>query len=152
MKSHLNPILAAIVSALVVSCYPYPENPPPNRHQPNIKQQQQEAEAKAKATAAKNKEAAEKVKKEETVRKPQITERSGADQPKPTDPGPIAAPKTKKDWPVAKKIPGRDDQVLSPYNEKPVTIRYPDGRIIASGTVVGDPSFQGDKTKRFVVP
>ena len=58
---------------------------------------------------------------------------------------PEAAPK--RDFPVARKAPGRDGFVLSPYTSKLILVRG-----IPSGTVVPDQTSPSPPQKFFVVP
>jgi len=152
MKPTLKLILAAFGTLLVVSCYPYPEKQPQVRHRPDTVEQKKEAE-KAAADKLKEKEAAELEKKKEDELKKEgedgLTKKDGEktlpepnpkpDKPKGTEPRP--------QYDVAKKAPGKEGFVLSPYNNKLIDVRG-----IASGTLVQDPTYDASEKKYFRVP
>lgn len=148
MKASLHLILAAFASLLVVSCYPYPENRPhkgtkPNPNTKTTGVQKSEAEImKEKNDAAKKTEKMEKTeKKEEALNKEQGEVPGGEDLPKPTE------KREKSQYEVAKKAPGKEGFVLSPYNRKLIDVRG-----IASGTLVTDPTYDPSEKKYFRVP
>lgn len=152
MKPYLNLILAAAASLLVVSCYPYPENKPQNRHRPNLEQQKKEEAEKA-----------EKLKKEEEAKKKELEAAKEKEKEKENDKGigennpggtekPPGTPdkqekQVKPQYEVAKKAPGREGFVLSPYNNRLIDVRG-----IASGTLVQDPTYDPAEKKFFRVP
>lgn len=153
MKPTLKLLLAACGALLVVSCYPYPEKQPPVRHRPDTAQQKKEAEKEA-AAKLKEKEAAElEAKKKEDEAKKEgedgLTKNNGEktlpepnpkpDKPKGSEPRP--------QYEVAKKAPGKEGFVLSPYNNKLIDVRG-----IASGTLVQDPTYDASEKKYFRVP
>jgi hypothetical protein len=151
MKPSLNLILAAAVALLVASCYPYPENKPKHRHKPNPELAQKEAEEKAKADELKKKEEEAKKKEKEKqdesadeIKKNEGTTPGGGDWfPMPDKPKPVDKPT----YEVAKKAPGKEGFVLSPYNNKLIDVRG-----IASGTLVQDPTYPKSEKKYFRVP
>ncbi|MCF7730680.1 MAG: hypothetical protein K9N23_03290 [Akkermansiaceae bacterium] len=145
MKASLHLILAAFASLLVVSCYPYPENRPHKGAKPNpgpetTGVQKSEADLlKEKEDAAKKKEELEK--KEEALRQEQENLSGGDNPSKPPK------PPVRSQYEVAKKAPGKEGFVLSPYNRKLIDVRG-----IASGTLVTDPTYDPSEKKYFRVP
>lgn len=76
-------------------------------------------------------------------------EEEGGQQPIPEnveDPKP-SAPATKAAVPVARRVPGRDGFVFSPYNNKMINVKD-----FASGTMVADPTYPPAEKKYFRVP
>ncbi|MBN8456421.1 MAG: hypothetical protein J0M04_01050 [Verrucomicrobia bacterium] len=151
MKPSINLILAAAATLFVVSCYPYPENTPKHRHKPNPEAVTKEAEEKAKADELKKKEEA-KLKEEEAKNKDKEGDKiktpdgsaSGGDEFPPPNKPPVV---DKPTYEVAKKAPGKDGFVLSPYNNKLIDVRG-----IAPGTLVRDPTYPPSEKKYFRVP
>lgn len=152
MKPYINLILAAAATLFVVSCYPYPETPTKHRHKPNPEVVTKEAEEKAKADELKKKEEEAKLKEEEAKKKekegdkikdPDNSTTGGDEFPPPNKPPVVDKPT----YEVAKKAPGKDGFVLSPYNNKLIDVRG-----IASGTLVRDPTYPPSEKKYFRVP
>ena len=56
------------------------------------------------------------------------------------------------DYPVAKKVLGREGFVYSPYNNKIISVRDEQDRLLPSGTLVADPTFDESEKKYFRVP
>ncbi len=149
MTSRILPSLAALASLLLASCYPYPENqphkpkagdkpnPPPLTLAEQAKlQDQQEAQLKADEEKRKQAEA-----NPQALDQPKENTLPPADKEKKTDP-----PK-RVDYDFAKKAPGKEGFVLSPYNNKLIDVRG-----IASGTLVQDPTYPAAEKKYFRVP
>jgi hypothetical protein len=69
-------------------------------------------------------------------------------EPKPEiiDPPPPLPPPS-GDYPVARKVPGRDRLVFSPYNNQLISIEG-----LASGSLAADPNFPPEEKKYFRVP
>lgn len=160
--------LAAI--ALLASCRPYDERAhqrkvtrkPPMTAEQLAKAQEEEARKKA----------------EEEAKKQQVTQTGGVTQPggvaptnptpgadttsatpsqggatNPTPPTPPQPPVEKRpDYPVAKKVLGREGFVYSPYNNKIISVRDEQDRLLPSGTLVADPTFDESEKKYFRVP
>ncbi len=150
MKPSINLILAAAGALLVASCYPYPENKPQHRHKPNPELVKKEAEEKAKADELKKKEeeAKKKAGEEEEKNKEKEGEKIKERDDTTTGGGEIDKPiKDKPTYEVAKKAPGKEGFVLSPYNNKLIDVRG-----IASGTLVQDPTYPKSEKKYFRVP
>lgn len=154
MKPSINLILAAAGALLVASCYPYPENKPQQRHKPNPELVKKEAEEKTKADELKKKDEETKSKlkddgeknKEKEGDKIKDRDDTTTDGGRIVDP-PIKPPVDKPTYEVAKKAPGKDGFVLSPYNNKLIDVRG-----IASGTLVQDPTYPKSEKKYFRVP
>lgn len=159
--------LAAI--ALLASCRPYDEQAhqrkvtrkPPATAEQLAKAQEEEARKKA----------------EEELKKQQAAQTAGLTQPggvtttpptpgagttagttapggtNPTPPAPPTPPVEKRpDYPVAKKVLGREGFVYSPYNNKIISVRDEQDRLLPSGTLVADPTFDESEKKYFRVP
>ncbi len=147
------PCLAAVASLLVVSCYPYQENPPPRKPKPGVTKpvvEKTEAEKlKAKELAAKEKKAADELKKtaaEKAANEDKLppTPGGGAETPKVPEP-PVV--EKRAEYVTAKKIPGKEGFVLSPYNKKQIDVRD-----FKSGDLVRDPTYDKSEKKFFRVP
>jgi hypothetical protein len=148
------PCLVAFATVLVVSCYPYPEKGPnPRGPKPvTVKPTPEKTEAeklKEKEQLAKDKKAKEEKKKAEEEKKakegkqpPTIGENENKEPEKP----PVVIEK-RAEYEVAKKAPGREGFVLSPYNKKLVDVRG-----FKSGDLVADPTYDKSEKKYFRVP
>ena len=152
MKPSINLILAAAASLFVVSCYPYPENTPKHRHKPNPEVVSKEDAEKAKADELKKKEEEAKAKLKEEEEKNKEKEGDKIKEREDTGGGnrivdPPVERHDKPTYEVAKKAPGKDGFVLSPYNNKLIDVRG-----IASGTLVRDPTYPPSEKKYFRVP
>jgi len=142
------PCLVALASGLLVSCYPYPEDPAP-RLAPRA------TPAPTAHTAPLN----------HPAPPPDLTPNGGPTltptpaRLQPASPAlpqhPSASPAASEklvespssDVPVAHKAPGKEGYVLSPYNNKLILVRG-----IPSGTVVPDPASPSSARKYFRVP
>jgi len=150
MISRLFASLVAVASVLLVACSPYPEHSsqrarvgakPTAAQLEQAKLQAQQVEEKRveeeKQMQAQAEQAAPELPKDQAVRAP---ERSKLPEPK------------RFDYPTAKKVPGKEGVVLSPYNNMQVSIRNEDGTLIPSHTLVSDPTYPASEKKRFFVP
>lgn len=139
-------ILAVAVAALAVlfsSCRPI--GAPPDKENPTVKKLTPEEEAK-------KKEEEERKKAEEELKKKQEEEAKNNANLPPVDPTPPTPTPPRTDYPFANKVPGKDDYVFSPYNNKVISIRDDQNRIIPSGTLVADPTYPPAEKKYFRVP
>lgn len=144
------PCLAALASALLVACHPYPENPQrrpgqisPPQPTPGSRTHLQ-APQPAIATSG-------------NLPRPPAADAAGSSPAQLQQPIPSATPKPpstskppeppKPDLPVASKAPGKEGYVLSPYNNKLILVRG-----IPSGTVVPDPGSPPSAKQYFRVP
>jgi len=136
------PLTAVVLTSWIVSCTPTPEEAPPIP--PTDVAENRGAATDKPATdgstmtdegAARTDEMKQKT-EEETQR---ITE--NVEDPKPS------APTTKAAVPVARRVPGRDGFVFSPYNNKMINVKD-----FASGTMVADPTYPPAEKKYFRVP
>ncbi len=155
MNPRILPGLVAVVSALLVSCYPYPENQP-RGPKPGSKpgadaakteqarlQAQQEEQRKADEEKRMQAEAAQRnaeLPTDTSVNPPD----GGGKKPDPTT-------KT-ADYEYAKKAPGKEGFVLSPYNNKIIDVRDDAGKKLPRGTLVADPTYPASEKKYFRVP
>ena len=145
--------LATIVSLSLVSCYPYDES-----------QQKKKATKTAEKTTAgidpvkaKEKEELKKKQDEELKKKEELAKTTPAEAAVGTAPAPSEAPKPnvepkRPEYPVASKVPGKEGYVFSPYNNKIISVRDEQDRLIPSGTLVQDPTFPPADKKYFRVP
>ncbi len=152
MNFRLSTALAAILCMSLASCYPYNEN---SQKKKSTKGQEKTAtatpeELKIKADEEAKKKAAEELKQKEAAANNGTTENPGnvtppSDGPKPTE--------TKRaDYPVANRVPGKENHVFSPYNNKVISTLDEQNRPIASGTLVQDPTYPLSEKKFFRVP
>ena len=145
--------LVAIASVLLVSCSPYPEHTSRTTRagtKPTKTRVAQVEQAKQQAQQEEDRRAEEEKQMQTQV------EQATPEPPKghpasPPEPPKLPEPK-RFDYPTAKKVPGQEGVVLSPYNNKPVSIRNEDGTLIPSRTLVSDPTYQPSEKKRFFVP
>ena len=149
------PCLVAIATVWVVSCHPYPEGRPnPRGPKPvTVKPTPEKTEAeklKEKEQLAKEKKAKEAKKKaEEEEKKAKEGEQpptTGGNENKEPEKPPVVIEK-RAEYEVAKKAPGREGFVLSPYNKKLVDVRG-----FKSGDLVADPTYDKSEKKYFRVP
>ena len=146
--------LVAVASVLLVSCTPYQEHP--NRG-PNP------ATKPAQMTAAQNEQAKRDAQQAEMKRAEDEKRMQAQAEQQPTEP--IREPADgqpeigKKpdsfkpvDYEYAKKAPGKDGFVLSPYNNKIIDVRDDAGKKLARGTLVSDPTYPASEKKYFRVP
>lgn len=134
------PLSAVVLTGWIVSCSPVPDEAPPTP--PSDVAQNRGASLEEKPTvqapdAGAASEAMEKTKPE--MEKEQITET--VQDPRPS------SPEAKPSVPVARRVPGRDGFVFSPYNNKMINVKD-----FASGTMVADPTYPPAEKKYFRVP
>jgi hypothetical protein len=147
--------LAAIVCLSLASCHPYNEKPKKDKAnkgpekvltpEEQKKLKEDEARKKAEEDLKKKQEEAQKTTPDGTV----------AGTPPVNGGTPTGAPNTppkRTDYPVAIKVPGKEDQVFSPYNNKVVLISDEQGKPFPSGTLMQDPTFPASEKKYFRVP
>ncbi len=153
MKTPITISLTLAGALLLASCYVVPDNRPPRASRAELEKQKLEAEARAKAEEEekKKKELAAKKKAEaqkniENLKPSDIGAKGAGDTPPP--PKPPTPTSGKPSYPTAKKAPGREGFVLSPYN----STRLIDVRGIASGKLVRDPTYDPSEKKFFRVP
>lgn len=136
------PLTAVVLTSWIVSCTPTPEVAPPIP--PTDVAENRGAATEKPATdgstmtdgvTARTEEMKDRT-EEETQK---ITE--NVEDPKPS------APTTKAAVPVARRVPGRDGFVFSPYNNKMINVKD-----FASGTMVADPTYPPAEKKYFRVP
>jgi membrane-bound lytic murein transglycosylase len=156
MKTSFSLILAAAAAALLTSCYVVPDKPAGKPTRAQLEQQKKEAEDLAKKEAEEKKKQELEAQKKKKEAEALANESNDGDKKRetvtkpPTDelptPRPLP-PDTKPTYPVAKKAPGKEGFVLSPYNQKLVDVRG-----IASGKLVRDPTYDPSEKKFFRVP
>lgn len=130
------PLSAVLLTGWIVSCTAVPDEAPPTP--PSDVAQNRGALPEQPATgpeAGNGSEAAEQTKPEEE----KITETVQDPKPRATEP--------KAAVPVARRVPGRDGFVFSPYNNKMINVKD-----FASGTMVADPTYPPAEKKYFRVP
>lgn len=155
----LFPWFVALCSLLLVSCSPYPENPP---YQPRHRAIPKPLPAAPSAPAHVPAPAVIPAPPEKRTKPvathplpPTITQPAHAQpsqpapQSRPANPPAVEKPTAppKSDLPVAAAAPGKAGYVLSPYNHKLILVRG-----IPSGTVVPDPAYPDSDKKYFRVP
>ena len=145
--------LAAIVSISLVSCYPYDES----QHKKKATKAAEKTTASAEQVKAKEKEELKKKQDEELKKKEELAKTIPAENPTNTAPAPTETPKPsvepkRTEYPVASKVPGKEGYVFSPYNNKIISVRDEQDRLIPSGTLVQDPTFPPADKKYFRVP
>jgi hypothetical protein len=151
MTHRILPGLVALVSVLLVACYPYPENPPAK---PKHSRKAEAPPVTASEQAKINEQEAQKKAAEETKK---LTEPTQADPDKENGgnaPVNVKKPEAPKrvDYEFAKKAPGKDGFVLSPYNNKIIDVRDNSGKPLPRGTLVSDPTYAESEKKYFRVP
>jgi hypothetical protein len=146
--------LAAIVCLSLASCYPYNEKPRNKKaNKGPEKVLTPEEQQKLKDDEARKKAEEELKKKQEEAQK--TNPNGGLVNPPPgggDGPGITPPPPKRNEYPVAVKVPGKNDQVISPYNSKVVLITDEQGRPYPSGTLMQDPTFPASEKKYFRVP
>lgn len=154
MKFRLFTGLTAIACVLMASCYPYNENQGKKKANKTAEKTMTAAEQqKAKEEAAKKKAEEELKKKREEAAQGTQPGNEGSTAP-PTGGGEAKPPGEEKrtDYPVASKVPGKEGYVFSPYNQKIISVRDEQDRLIPSGTLVMDPTYPPADKKYFRVP
>lgn len=164
MTSRLLTGTATIATAMLVSCYPYPEEPyfrgPPPQPGQNIgprgpvpyQQQQQEAIRLQEQARQQQAEAQRPPERRENPPTPPRETRPPTQTTPPTTPTPPAPPPPPKppervDFPFASPVVGKEGFVLSPYNNKQIDVRG-----MQTGTLVRDPTYPEEERKFFRVP
>ena len=154
MNLNLFTSIAAIGCLLFASCYPVNENPPAKTVAKKAPEKTATATAAADDQKLKDQEAAKKKEKEkeDLAQKDKTPEKTeGTTEKNP--PEKTRGPETKKDtYPVAVRVPGKDNCVLSPYNNKQVLTLDENNKPIPPGTLVQDPSYPASDKKFFRVP
>lgn len=150
MNRHLSTCVAAIACLLLASCYPVNENP---EQKPAAKQPEKTAAA-ADAEKLKEQEAARKKDKEkEDLAQEKTPEKTDSSTEPTTSEKPKSSTESKgKSYPVAIRAPGRENCVLSPYNNKLVSTLDDNNKPLPTGTLVQDPSYPASEKKFFRVP
>jgi hypothetical protein len=146
--------LAAVTCLLMASCHPYNENQQKKKANKGPEKTVTPAEQqKAREEAAKKKAEEDLKKKNEEAAQGTQPGNEGTTTP-PTGGGETRPPEEEKrtDYPVASKVPGQEGYVLSPYNQKKISVRDEQDRLIPSGTLVRDPTYPPSEKKYFRVP
>lgn len=160
MSSRLLPGIATLATALLVSCYPYPEDPyvggpppfggrygPPGPIAPGppptvvVSPQQREMERQREA-ARQSRPPSQPTPRETTESRPRETQSTPRETPPPRP-----QENVRPNYPVALKVVGREGYVISPYNKKQIDVSP-----FASGTLVRDPTYPEEEKKFFRVP
>jgi len=144
------PSLVALASLLLFACVPYQERKK-QESKPVQKSDSQAEQAKTKEQNEKLKNTEEENRRQAEARQ-QDTDQATENSPRSPDTGRPPEPAKRMDYPTAKKVPGREGVVLSPYNNKVVSIRDDDGNLIPSGKLVNDPTYLESEKKYFRVP
>ncbi len=144
------PCLVAFSAVLLVSCYPYPEGQPKHKSTPAVaKPPVAKTEAdklKEQDRIAKEKKAKDELKKtaaEKEKNEPDPDQTAGITEPPDKKPEPVK----RAEYEVARKVPGKEGFVLSPYNKKLIDVRG-----FKSGDLVRDPTYDPAEKKYFRVP
>lgn len=154
MIPRILPGLVAVASVLLVSCYPYPENPsrkPRPGTKPNANAVAQTEQEKLHAQQEELKKAEEE-KRMQAQAEPQNPDLPSEKPVNPPDPGTKPDPFKPVDYEFAKKAPGKEGFVLSPYNNKIIDVRDDAGKKLPRGTLVSDPTYPASEKKYFRVP
>lgn len=150
--------IATLATAMLVSCYPYPEEPyfrgpPPQpgigigQTGPSPNQQQQEV-IRQQELARQQPEAPRRPERREDPPPPRETRPTPPTPPtQPTPPPPPPRQPERIDYPVASPVVGKEGFVLSPYNNKQIDVRG-----IDAGKLVRDPTYPEEERKFFRVP
>ena len=136
------PLTAVILTGWIASCTPVPDGPPPTP--PTDVAENRAADMKNPATDELNgpgdgSSQPDEMKENSAEETEKITEK--VEDPRPS------APTTKAAVPVARRVPGREGFVFSPYNNKMINVKD-----FASGTMVADPTYPPAEKKYFRVP
>lgn len=149
MNFRFSTSIAALGCVLLASCYPYDESKDKKQaQQPTQKNPTAAEQQKIKEQREKIKEREDLAKQDEV--KPTGTETTSTTQSSETFKPPTEEKKT--DYPVAMKIPGQEGYVLSPYNNKKISVLDDQNVPIPSGTLVQDPTYPSSEKKYFRVP
>jgi hypothetical protein len=137
-----SPFAAVALTGWIVSCTPTPEEAPPTPPSDvaqNLGASADKPAADEMTTTGQASSQADEMKKKSEEERETITE--NVEDPKPS------APTTKAAVPVARRVPGREGFVFSPYNNKMINVKD-----FASGTMVADPTYPPAEKKYFRVP
>jgi len=150
-------VVVAVASVLLVSCSPYPEhrpNQPQAGPKPTPAQAAQAEQAKREAQQEEARLRADEEKRMQAQAEPRNPEpnREIID-PAPEPGGKKSDPFKPGEYEFAKKAPGREGFVLSPYNNKIIDVRdEKTGKQFPRGTLVSDPTYPASEKKYFRVP
>jgi hypothetical protein len=128
-------VTTAVVAAMIVSCTPYDETPPPTPGPDVAQNDPKTLPPDEQADPSLNRTTANKPK----TTAPKIPTRT--EDPSPTKPDP------KPSMQVARPVPGKPGFVFSPFNNKLIDVKG-----IPSGTLVQDPTYSPEEKKYFRVP
>jgi hypothetical protein len=144
MNLRFTTTLATVGCVLLASCYPYNENQQ-KKLNPKALQKAVVSPEQQKLKEQRDKvKAAAKTKKKEAlaqVEEPSMTPTEGEAPKLPT------TATTRKEIPVAVKVPGKEGYVLSPFNNKLIDVTG-----MASGQLAADPTYPESEKKHFRVP
>lgn len=148
----LFPCMVALSAVLLGACHPYPEKHPTGR-KPNpgatkpviVKTEADLLKEKDKLAKENAKKAAEELKKAEAEKAKNKPTNIGESEK--TEPEIKPEPPKRAEYEVAKKAPGKEGFVLSPYNKKLIDVRG-----FKSGDLVRDPTYDPAEKKYFRVP
>ena len=146
--------LSAIVCLSLASCHPINDKPKKDKANKGTQKVLTPEELKKKEDEARKK-AEEDLKKKQEEAQKTTPDGTGAVTPPGnggTPTGTTPTPTKRTDYPVAMKVPGKEDQVFSPYNNKVVLISDEQGKPFPSGTLMQDPTFPASEKKYFRVP
>jgi len=150
MNLNLFTSFATIGCLLLASCYPVNEGP---NDKTAANKTPDKTAAAAEARKLKDKEAAKEKEKEELAQKETPPEKTDGSTEKPPTEKTKGPGETKKEtYPVAIRAPGKENCVLSPYNNKLVSTLDDNNKPIPPGTLVQDPSYSASEKKFFRVP
>ncbi|MEM1085387.1 MAG: hypothetical protein AAGI48_14840 [Verrucomicrobiota bacterium] len=135
------PLTTALLAGWIVSCAPQSEVAPPTPPNDVAQNAASEAEGAVDEAANEAEQAASDAEAMKEKEQEQITET--IEDPSP----PAAGGGTKPAVPVARRVPGRDGFVFSPFNNKMINVKG-----FASGTMVADPTYPASEKKYFRVP
>ncbi len=161
MSTRLLAGIATLASTVLVSCYPYPEDPympppghvPPPGHPSITSREQQEIQRQreeARERQAQRQQQTER--RESSSESERPSERESASRGESS--GGTSSSRQESsggtrpaDYPFATPVVGQEGFVLSPYNQKKIDVRG-----IATGTLVRDPTYPEEEKKFFRVP
>ncbi|MCX6878307.1 MAG: hypothetical protein NTW21_31515 [Verrucomicrobia bacterium] len=147
MIPRILPALVALVGLLLAACYPVDEHQtrqPKPAAKPKPTATTQTEQEKAKAQQEKLRKAAEAKKKQAEAGQP------GTESP--TTAEKLPEPPKRVDYEFAKKAPGKEGFVLSPYNNKIINTLDDAGKPRPRGTLMADPTYPPAEKKYFRVP
>jgi len=150
MNHNLFTCFVASGCLLLASCYPVNENP----NEKTVAKTPEKTAAAADAEKLKEQETAKKKDKEkEDLAQDKTPEKSDTSTEKnPTEKTKSSTESKGQTYPVAIRAPGKENCVLSPYNNKLVSTLDDNNKPIPTGTLVQDPSYPASEKKFFRVP